>query len=163
MGDFAYTVDKVFWVGSFLLLIVAVVYKLDISSRVALTVWVVGNLFMDLIQPFVMAVSTNNTLIGSSFWYVTWAAIEILCIWCIYKVHTVHEIPASKLTSYIMVCLLALCSLQLIRYADRLVFETDMLAALYKYVIVAINISVVPITALWFAKEVAAIKKGIVL
>ncbi|MDF3126580.1 MULTISPECIES: hypothetical protein [Rheinheimera] len=160
MGEFGYTVDKLFWVGSFLLLIVSVVYKLDISSRVALTVWVVGNLFMDLIQPFVMAVSTNNAMLGSSFWYVTWAAIEILCVWCIYKVHVVHDLPASKLTRYIMVCLLALCTMQLIRYADRLIFETDLLYVMYKYVIVAINISVVPFTALWFAKEIVAIRKG---
>lgn len=163
MGDFAYTVDKLFWAGSFLLLIVSVVYKLDISSRVALTIWVVGNLFMDQIQPFVMAVSTNNVTLGSSFWYVTWAAIEILCLWCIYKIHAVHEIPASNLARYIMICLLALCSLQLIRYADRLVFETDLFSAIYKYAVVSINISVVPFATLWFAKEIAAIRKGIVI
>jgi hypothetical protein len=163
VGDFAYTVDKLFWVGTFLLLIVSVFYKLDISSRIALTVWVVGNLFMDLIQPFVVAVSTDNLILGSSFWYLTWGTIDILCVWCIYKVHAVHEIPASKLTRYIMVCFLALCSMQLLRFADRIVFETDLLSAMYKYAIVAINISVVPMTALWLAKEIAAIRKGIVL
>lgn len=62
-----------------------------------------------------------------------------------------------------MVCLLTLCALQFVRYADRVVFETDMLAALYKYVIVAINISVVPFVIVWLIKEVKAVKKGIVL
>lgn len=163
MGDFAYNVDRIFWLICVLLLIVSVVYKLDMSSRFALTVWVIGNLLMDQLQPFVMELSVNSKTAGTSVWYVTWASIEILCLWCIYKSHTLYQIPASKLTRYIMICFLSLCALQFMRYADRVVFDTNLLAAVYKYVIVSINISVVPFAIFWLVKDIQAGKKGIVL
>lgn len=163
MGDFAYNIDRVFWLISLLVLVVSVIYKLDVSSRIALGVWVAGNLLMDQLQPFVMELSINNKTAGPSFWYVTWAAIEILCLWCIYKIHTVYQLSASKLTRYIMVCFLSLCTLQLMRYADRVVFDTNLLAAVYKYVIVSINISVVPFALIWLIKDIQAAKKGMIL
>lgn len=162
MGDFAYTVDRLFWLACVLLLVVSIVYKLDISSRVALAVWVVGNLLMDQLQPFVMEVATENKITGVSFWYVMWASIEILCLWCIYKIHAVYQLPASKLTRYIMVCFLSLCVLQFMRYADRVVFDTNLLAAVYKYVIVSINISVVPFAIFWLTKDIQAGRKGLI-
>lgn len=163
MGDFAYTVDRLFWFICVLLLVVSVVYKLDVSSRITLTVWVVGNLLMDQLQPYIMELATGNKLAGVSFWYVIWAAIEILCLWCIYKIHAVHNLEASKLTRYIMVCLLSLCALQFMRYADRMVFDTNLLSEVYKYVIVSINISVVPFAIFWFVKDIQTLRKGVVL
>lgn len=163
MGDFAYNIDRVFWFISLLLLAVSVIYKLDVSSRIALSIWVLGNLLMDQLQPFVMELSTNNKVAGASYWYVTWASIEILCLWCIYKIHMVYQLSASKLTRYIMVCFLSLCTLQLMRYADRVVFDINLLAAVYKYVIVSINISVVPFAMIWLIRDIRADKKGMVL
>jgi hypothetical protein len=163
VGEFAYNLDKAFWLISLLLLAISMIYKLDISSRIALSIWVVGNLVMDQLQPFIMDLSTSNKTVGPSLWYVTWASIEVLCIWCIHKTHAVYELPASKFARYIMVCFLSLCALQLMRYADRVVFETNLLAAVYKYVVVSINISVVPFAMLWLIREIRADKKGIVL
>lgn len=163
MGDFAYRIDYILWLICFLVLVLSVVYKLDTSSRIALTVWVIGNLCMDRLQPFVMDISTSNRDVGASIWYVTWSAIDIVCLWCIYKIHTLYQIPASKLTRYIMICFLSLCALQFMRYADRVVFDTNLLAAVYKYVIVSINISVVPFAIFWLVKDIQAGKKGIVL
>lgn len=62
-----------------------------------------------------------------------------------------------------MICFLSLCALQFMRYADRVVFDTNLLAAVYKYVIVSINISVVPFAIFWLVKDIQAGKKGIVL
>ena len=163
MGDFAYNIDKAFWLISLLLLVISIVCKSDLSSRIALSIWVAGNLLMDLIQPYVMDISSSNKVAGPSLWYVTWASIEILCLWSIYKTHAVYQIPASKFTRYIMVCFLSLCALQFMRYADRVVFDTNVLAAVYKYVIVSINISVVPFAVFWLIKDIQADKKGMVL
>lgn len=163
MGDFAYSIDRVFWFISLLLLVVSVLYKLDASSRIALGVWVVGNLLMDQLQPFVMELSVSSPVADPSVWYVTWASIEILCLWCIYKIHSLYQLSSSKLTNYIMVCLLSLCALQLMRYADRIVFDTNWLAAVYKYVIVSINISVVPFAIFWLIKDMRTDRKGMVL
>lgn len=163
MGEFAYTVDRMFWLVCLLLLVVSVIYKLDVSSRIALAVWVVGNFFMDQLQPFVMSLSTHDKIAGPSVWYVTWAFVEILCLWCIYKIHHWYQIPASKLTRYIMVCFLSLCALQFMRYADRVVFDFNLLAVVYKYVIVSINISVVPFAMFWLIKDIQTTRKGIAL
>lgn len=163
MGEFAYRLDHILWLLCFLLLIVSIVYKLDISSRIALTVWVAGNLVMDKTQPFVMSLATTYGDIGATLWYITWSAVDVLCIWCIYKIHAVHDITVSKLTRYIMVCFLSLCALQFMRYADRAVFDTNFLAAVYKYVIVSINISVVPFAVYWFVKDIQTARKGIIL
>jgi hypothetical protein len=163
VGDFAYNLDRFFWLICLLLLVVSFIYKLEISSRIALTVWVLGNLLMDQLQPFVMDLAISNRALGASLWYVTWAFIEVICIWFIYKIHSAYQLPASKLTRYIMFCFLSLCALQLMRYADRVVFETDLLLAIYKYVIVSINISVVPFAMLWLVKDMRADKKGMVI
>ena len=163
MGDFAYRIDHILWLLCFLLLILSIVYKLDMSSRIALTVWVIGNLVMDKAQPFVMDLATVYEDTGPSFWYITWSAVDVLCVWCIYKIHVVHDIPASKLTRYIMVCLLSLCALQFMRYADRMVFDTNLLSEIYKYIIVSINISVVPFAIFWFVKDIQTLRKGVVL
>lgn len=163
MGDFAYRIDYVLWLACVLVLIVSIVYKLEMSSRIALTIWVIGNLSMDLAQPFVMEISTAIKNTGASFWYVTWSAIDIFCLWSIYKIHTLYQIPASKLARYVMVCFLSLCALQFMRYADRVVFDTNILADVYKYVIVSINISVVPFAVFWLIKDIQADKKGIAL
>ena len=163
MGDFAYNLDSFFWLICLLLLVVSVIYKIDMSSRIALAIWVLGNLLMDQLQPFVMDLAMSSEGIGTSLWYVTWAFIEVFCLWSIYKIHTVYHLPASKLTRYIMFCFLSLCALQLMRYADRVVFETDLLLAVYKYVIVSINISVVPFAMLWLIKDMRADKKGMAI
>lgn len=163
MGDFAYRIDHILWLCCFLLLIVSIVYKLDISSRVALTIWVAGNLIMDKAQPFVMNLATLYGDTGASLWYVAWSAVDVFCVWCIYKIHAVHDVQVSKLTRYIMVCLLSLCALQFLRYADRAVFETNLLSEIYKYIIVSINISVVPFAIFWFIKDIQTLRKGVVL
>ncbi|RVT47366.1 hypothetical protein EMM73_05565 [Rheinheimera sediminis] len=118
---------------------------------------------MDKAQPIVMNLATAYGDAGASMWYIAWSAIDVLCVWCIYKIHTVHDIQVSQLTRYIMVCFLSLCALQFMRYADRAVFDTNLLIAIYKYVIVSINISVVPFAVYWFVKDIQATKKGIVL
>jgi hypothetical protein len=163
VGDFAYRIDYILLLICFLLFVLSVVYKLDLSSRVALAVWVVGNLFMDQAHSFVMDISTSNKTFGASIWYVTWSTVDVLCLWFIYKIHSAYHLPASKLTRYIMFCFLSLCALQLMRYADRVVFETDLLLAVYKYVIVSINISVVPFAMLWLIKDMRADKKGMAI
>lgn len=160
MGDFAYRIDHILWLVCFLLLIVSIVYKLDISSRIALTVWIAGNLVMDKTQPLVMSLATTYGDTGASLWYIAWSAVDVLCIWCIYKIHAVHDISVSKFTRFIMVCFLSLCALQFMRYADRAVFDTNLLSAIYKYVIVSINISVVPFAVFWFVKDIQTSRKG---
>jgi hypothetical protein len=118
---------------------------------------------MDMLEPFVMDMATHYKEGGTSLWYVTWSAIDILCLWCIYKIHHWYQIPASKLTRYIMVCFLSLCALQFMRYADRVVFDFNLLAVVYKYVIVSINISVVPFAMFWLIKDIQTTRKGIAL
>lgn len=162
MGDFAYRIDYALWFICLLLLTISITYRLNLSTRVALTVWVTGNLCMDMIEPFVMDMATLYKEAGASIWYITWSAIDILCLWCIYKIHYWYRIPVSQLSRYIMICFLSLCALQFMRYADRVVFDFNLLAAVYKYVIVSINISVVPFAIYWLVKDIQATKKGIV-
>lgn len=162
MGEFAYKIDQVLWLFCFLLLTLSIIYKLDISSRVALIIWVAGNLIMDKAQPYVMDLATAYGDVGASLWYVVWSAVDVFCVWCIYKIHHGHDIPVSKLTRFIMVCLLSLCALQFFRYADRAVFNTNLLAEVYKYAIVSINISVVLFAMLWFVRDIYAVRKGAV-
>lgn len=159
MGEIAYTVDKIFWALIFLLFIASMFVKLDVSSCIALAVWLIGSLAMDLLQPIVMQLSSSNGDTGKAIWYVTWSGIDILCLWCIYKLHTMYQLDVGKIARFIMLCLLALCALQISRYADRLVFETNLLTDVYRFGIIAINISVLPVTALWLIAGFKATKK----
>lgn len=161
MGEIAYTIDKAFWAITFVLFIASMFVKLDVSSRIALAIWLIGNLAMDLIQPTVMVLSTTNGQAGKAIWYLTWSSIEILCLWCIYKLHTMYQVDVGKIARFIMLCLLALCCLQVSRYADRFIFQTNFLAEVYRFGIIAINISVLPATALWLFAGIKSARKGL--
>lgn len=147
MGDVAYHIDKFFWAITFLLFISSMFYKLDVSARIALAIWIIGNLVMDKLQPTIMEWSISYDETG--IWYSAWSSIELLCLWCIYKLHKVYNLEHSQVSKYIMLCLIALCALQSSRYIDRVILETNWLVEVYRFGIVAINISVVPVTLAW--------------
>lgn len=162
MGEIAYTIDKAFWVMTFILFIASMFVKLDVSARVALVVWLIGNLTMDLIRPSIMDLSIAYGESGRAIWYATWSCIEILCIWCIFKLHRLYELEIGKIARFIMFSLLVLCALQVSRYADRVVFDTNFLGDLYKFGVITINISVLPITAVWLFAGIRKARKGLV-
>lgn len=73
--------------------------------------------------------------------------------------HARNYLLSSKLTNFIVFAFFSLCLLQCMRYIDRSLLETDMLAAVYKYGILAINISVVPATTIWLMNGFKAYRK----
>lgn len=153
VGEFAYNVDKVFWFLNVLLLIASCFYRTDRSSSIALAIWVSGNLLMDQITPFVMNFSSTAGEFGTSVWYLTWSAINLLCMFVLFKLHKAYQLILSQIARYIFVCFLALTLLQASRYTDRVLLQTDMLAGVYKYGLLAINVSVFPAALLWFTRS----------
>lgn len=114
---------------------------------------------MSLVRPFIMDISSGGDS-TQIIWYGAWSVVDVFCVWCIYKLHALYHLNASKLARYIMVCLLTLCALQIVRYVDRIILETDLLTDIYRFGVVAINISVAPIALLWLLTGVTiALKK----
>ena len=163
MGEFAYFVDRAFWFLTFGILVVSFFYRGDRSSTIALAIWVTANLLMDLVAPALMSFSASHGDLGRSAWYLTWSVIELLSVYVIYKLHSYYQLPAGKLARYISLCLLVLCGLQVARYADRMLLSTNLLVDVYKYGVVAINISVFPMAVIWIARVIAKAKKGFAL
>lgn len=149
MGEIAITIDTVFWFFTVVLLITSLLLRLDSSSLISLAIWVIANLAMLQIQSEIMSLSSSIGGSGRGIWYLTWASIDALAIWCIYIMHARNYLLSSKLTNFIVFAFFSLCLLQCLRYIDRSLLETDILASVYKYGIIAINISVVPVTAIW--------------
>lgn len=159
MSELAFSIDKAFWLLSLTLFIASLFVKLDISARIAIAIWLIGNLFMDLITPGILSLSSNKGSDGLAIWYGTWSAIGIICVWCIYRIHSLYRLRTGNVARYIMACFLLLCFLQIGRYTDRVIFETNMLADIYKFGVIAINISVIPITLIWLLNGLTANRK----
>lgn len=155
MGEIAYSIDKILWFMTFIIFVSSLFFRLDASTRIALAIWVIGNLIMDLLSPFLMEASSGRGA-SNAIWYGAWSFINVLCLWCIYKLHSIYYLDAGKFARYVMVCFLALSAIQIIRYADRIVLGTDLLADIYRFGIIAINISVVPAALMWLMNGITA-------
>ena len=121
--------------------------KTLLSYCIPIGVWVVANFMMRSITPVYLELSeSGHTSIIRHVWYLTWVVFNCVSILVIASIHDRLKIKFNYL-SYIVVAEFATLSIiQIIRYAERFVFETSYSVLLYRYGIWGIEI----LTALIF-------------
>ncbi len=133
-------------------LLVMVRLRSNVSSRLSLAVWVVTNVLMQLVTPQVMIWCDNAIGYSYAIWYGSWIVFNALALWAIVFLHRLAGISASRLTRYISACFFALTFVQIAGYVDRVVVETNLLSSAYRYLVVAVNCSVLPAVFVEFWK-----------
>lgn len=72
-------------------------------------------------------------------WYIFFAVTDFLLVFITYYLVDKYRIPMQKASSLILMAYITLGFVQVARYADRIVFKTDVLGDFYTSVIPAIN------------------------
>lgn len=72
-------------------------------------------------------------------WYLFFATTDFMLVFITYSLIDKYKIPMQKASALILMAYITLGFVQVIRYADRIVFKTDVLGGLYTSMIPAIN------------------------
>ncbi|MEE2023298.1 MULTISPECIES: hypothetical protein [Alkalimonas] len=147
MGSFITGAASYFWLFCVISLILAMFLTAGKSSRFTLLIWVIAVLVMDKLAPMILQMS--DQYLARNLWYLTWIVIDTIALAVIVITHSSNKWVVEPLTKYIALCMVASASLQAARYFDRIIFQTDLLASIYKYGVPAINIAVVLAVGLW--------------
>lgn len=131
------------------------------SEKAAISVWLVMNILMLLLTPFIYEICT--VYIGYSYiiWYCFWALLNVLSIFSIYLIHRRFKLPTSKLAAYISLSFLVLTVIQGCGFLDRAILETRVLDNVYRFLILSINFAVVPTIFIQLYRDGLLTVKGI--
>jgi hypothetical protein len=145
MIDSLSLVDYELWVCDFVVFLVLLSLALSDrqanSSVITLAVLVLFSGAMDEYAEFLLAVSdpAHITMVRIG-WYLGFAAMHILAMKVIYKLHQAFAINYQLLAKICVSALFILSMLQLSRFVERFYFASDYLKSLYQIGIISINI-----------------------
>lgn len=154
MGNWILTISSYLWIASVLALIVAFLIPTDKSSRFSAAVWIFIGLVMDRLTPYLLSLSEWDQEYARFAWYTTWSAFNTLTILIIWVWHQKAQWQLSSLTKFIGASCLAMVCLQTLRLMDRLLFNTNLLAEVYKFGVPTLNIAVIGAIFIWAASSV---------
>ena len=113
--------------------------SLHISSGVI----VLASFLMHSVELKLFSLAETDRDLAKYLWYISFVLIDVVSAYVLYKIHVVYNVKVSRLSFFTLYSLFALTGVQLLRFVDRLIFETDLLGSFYQYSIVIINISIV--------------------
>ena len=130
----------------FCLLILAYSFfaKVNFSSVISLTVWVMLGLVMAFATSFIFDFASANREYVYLIWYGSWCAFDIIGVLLLLFMHDKYKINPSKFTIFVSFSFVILAIFQGVGYMDRAVFETRKADDFYRYMILAVNIAIVP-------------------
>jgi hypothetical protein len=109
------------------------------STSLSLFVWLVFSLLMLFIEPFIYS-STKNISLDRLIWYGSFATLDVLAILVINFLHKKNRIELSVQSLLLNLSFFIALLLQVSRYFDKQVFETNVLTEVYKEGITMLNI-----------------------
>lgn len=153
------TISKFSWFAElFALAIVfalAVKNKKNSSSLVALLIMIVFGGFMREYSPYLLKITNPEYKNLVRFmWYMGFVSLDATAMYILYKSHNVFAIRYSIIAKITLLAFYAKGQLHLLRYAERMLGDTQYLQAVYQSGIPAINIGMAT-TALFFALAMA--------
>jgi hypothetical protein len=159
MIEMLLTVEIYAWTADFAVLCVVFILAIKdqrvSSSLIAITVSVLIGGIMHQLTPILLTIDDPELLPIKLFgWYMGFVSFDTLGIYVIYKIHKIFNINYQFIARMIMLQLFVLGQLQLLRYTERLIFDSDYLMALYKSGVIGINITTA-LVALIFALVVS--------
>jgi len=152
LNELSLLIDDVSLIIATVLLFISLFTSTDNSSRLSLAVWVVGGFMMDRLEPILSQTVSNFGMDYRGLWYRSWASMDLLCLYAIWFIHRSFHLNLQPLAKFIVLCFLMLGTLQFLRYLDR-DLGFDLLAEVYRVGILAISLSVCPLTVLWLGQN----------
>jgi len=91
---------------------------------------------------YIMSLEGVERITAAQMWYFGFAVTDFLYVLLVYKLHDKLKLQANKVSRFMLTGFIVLGFMQIARYIDRIVIDTNHLAELYQISIPAINISV---------------------
>lgn len=115
-----------------------------LSSRLSLGTWIVANLLMQLAAPQVLLWSQHFSNFAFGIWYGSWIVFNACALRVMVLLHKLAHIHGSRFSLFVSACFFALTFVQIAGYVDHALLETKVLNEAYRYMLLAVNFSVLP-------------------
>lgn len=104
-------------------------------------------LIHQLFDYHIMSLADINRVTAAQMWYFGFAVTDFIYVLLVYKIHDKLNLKADKVSRFILTGFIVLGLIQVARYIDRIVIDTNYLAEFYQVSIPAINVSVTALIA----------------
>ncbi|WP_299496320.1 hypothetical protein [uncultured Shewanella sp.] len=125
------------------------------ATTIALTSWTSGNFVMERISQLYKYLFKiyGNPEILQHLWYLTWVFFYSIMLFFIWKMMKKYQLAVTPYSKMIAVVISFLSLIQVMRYADRFVFGTDILAMFYQWGVFFLNI--IPVVVIMVSFKIA--------
>ncbi|MCG9964594.1 hypothetical protein [Shewanella cutis] len=146
--ELAYKIDDAETLISFTLLCISFFLYRVTSTNISLAIWVLANFVMERLAEVMLDVAKTDTELIRQLWYLSFVIIDTICVWSIYLSHRKLRISFDKFSVFICFSFTTMAVIQLVRYTDRIIFETEYFAVIYKYGILSLSMAPMVLMAL---------------
>jgi hypothetical protein len=133
-------INSVTWLSYLAASFAAVFLIRDLSFKSALIAWSVADLVNLVFTPILFSLSDVDRELARIVWYPAFSILSLFTIFFIYQVHRQTAMPVSRFSKPIVLWLLMMVALNAVRFFDRVVFETNLTAEVFKYGLLAVKV-----------------------
>ncbi|WP_027671622.1 hypothetical protein [Rheinheimera baltica] len=149
-----FAMGKFVFLSNFILLLIAVVFERKVSSVViSLLVLALASGIMSALSPVLLEISSGDGLLNKLAWYGGFAFVDCVALYFLFKFHKLLKQNVSSVAHLVGFSFLLFTMLQSIRFIDRYVLETDMLSAVYRNTVPALNLILIPLIMYFWLAE----------
>ena len=109
------------------------------SSTISFITWLLASVFVAGAEP-VLFMLTGDISLDRYVWYCSFAAINLLSVFIITKLHRIEGIKLNRDSAVICLALIVLAAIQVARLVDKEIIETFLMNEFYKTSISTLNI-----------------------
>lgn len=150
-----FSLDKIIFIAYFVLLVLVMLFQRKVSSFViTLVVLSVANGAMTSISPMLYQFSSGPGLASKFTWYASFALIDMLAVFLLYKFHFLLKQNVSFVANLTGMFFVTFATLQTLRFIDRFIFDTEYFLQIYRYGIPALNLVLVSVATLSLIYEI---------
>jgi hypothetical protein len=123
------------------------VYLVVIAKRDAFVIALSASCVLSIFHQYLdytlmkMAESEANIEFVRNAWYMSFALSDFMYVFVVYYITDKLNLKQCKVTTFILTSYIVMGFIQLFRYADRILMETDLLGGVYQHMIPTINIA----------------------
>ena len=135
-----FSLNSYAWVWIVVLTCIANIRSLSLSTRIGLVTWAALDVVVLVTTPIVYNLHEVNAHLARVVWYPYFAFLSLTGLIFLHWLHSYYRIKKSELVKFIMLALLITIFVNIFRFFDRVIFETNALKPVYTYGIMSVKV-----------------------
>ncbi|WP_018694195.1 hypothetical protein [Algicola sagamiensis] len=111
------------------------------SIFITTAVVVVANAMMVVIEPMLFQLAEHYREVAKHAWYIIFTLIDLIAIYALFKFHKLLGIKVSLSAKFVTSAYMAFSCIQILRFCDRLILETNFMQYVYQVSIPFIGVT----------------------